>query len=213
VGLLNNGPVKLSLFPKTVIFDYGDVISLPQSAADRAVIERLAGIDPERFWASYWAHRLELDRGVGGTRAYWATIAAETGADWDEARVHELWIADLRSWMSVNPAVVAVLAALHSGGTRLALLSNAGPDFGSYFRHGLLGEYFDAVYVSGELKLLKPDPEIYQHVLADLGISAADAVFIDNRADNVRGAQELGITGHVFTDPGTLRAFLESLLN
>ena len=98
-------------------------------------------------------------------------------------------------------------------GTRLALLSNAGPDFGSYFRHGLLGEYFDAVYVSGELKLVKPDPEIYQHVLADLGISAAEAVFIDNREDNVRGAQELGITGHVFTDAGTLRAFLESLLH
>jgi putative hydrolase of the HAD superfamily len=197
----------------TVIFDYGDVISLPQSAADRAVIERLAGVDPERFWASYSAHRHEVDQGVEGTRVYWATIAAETGADWDEARVYELWIADMRSWMSVNPATVAVLAALRAGGTRLALLSNAAPDFGSYLRHGLLGEYFDAVYVSGELKLLKPDPEIYQHALADLGISAADAVFIDNRADNVRGAQELGITGHVFTDAGTLRAFLESLLH
>ena len=207
------GAVSLSLFPKTVIFDYGDVISLPQSPGDLAVIERLAGIDPERFWTSYWAHRLELDLGVEGARAYWATIAAETGASWDEARVHELWIADLRSWMSVNPATIAVLAALRAGGTRLALLSNAGPDFGSYFRHGLLGEYFDAVYVSGELKLLKPNPEIYQHVLADLGISAAEAVFIDNRADNVRSAQELGITGHVFTDAGTLRAFLESLLH
>ena len=204
--------MSLSLAPKTVIFDYGDVISLPQSPADRAVIERLAEVDPEKFWASYWAHRLELDLGIEGSRAYWATIAAETGADWDQARLCELWIADLRSWMSVNPAVVAVLAALRAGGTRLALLSNAGPDYGSYFRHGVLGEYFDAVYVSGELKLLKPDPEIYQYVLADLGIPAAEAVFVDNRADNVRAAQELGITGHVFTDPGTLRAFLESLL-
>jgi putative hydrolase of the HAD superfamily len=205
------GAVSLQLSSKTVIFDYGDVISLPQSPGDRAVIERLADVDPEKFWASYWAHRLELDLGVEGTRAYWATIAAETGADWDEGRLFQLWIADLRSWMSVNPATVAVLADLRAGGTRLALLSNAGADFGSYFRHGLLGEYFDAVYVSGELKLLKPEPEIYQHVLADLGISAAEAVFIDNREDNVRGAQELGITGHVFTDAGTLRAFLESL--
>ena len=205
--------MSLSLTPKTVIFDYGDVISLPQSPADRAIIERLAGVDPEKFWPSYWAHRLELDLGIDGSRAYWATIAAETGADWDEARLCELWIADLRSWMSVNPAVVEVLAALRAGGTRLALLSNAGPDYGSYLRHGLLGGYFDAVYVSGELKLLKPDPEIYQYVLADLGIPAAEAVFVDNRADNVRAAQELGITGHVFTDPGTLRAFLKSLLH
>jgi len=203
----------LPLSPRTIIFDYGDVISLPQSAADRAAIERLSGVDPEKFWSSYWAHRLELDLGVEGSRAYWAAIAAETGADWDEARLCDLWIADLRSWMSVNPGTIDVLCDLRAGGTRLALLSNAAPDFGSYLRHGLLGDYFDAVYVSGELKLLKPDPKIYQHVLADLGISAAEAVFIDNRADNVHGAQELGITGHVFTDPGTLRAFLESLLH
>jgi putative hydrolase of the HAD superfamily len=205
--------VSLSLTAKTVIFDYGDVISLPQSPADRAVIERLAGVDPEKFWPSYWAHRLELDHGIEGSRAYWATIAAETGADWDEARLCELWIADLRSWMSVNPGTIEVLSDLRAGGTRLALLSNAAADFGSYLRHGLLGDYFDAVYVSGELKLLKPDPKIYQHVLADLGIPAAEAVFVDNRADNVHGAQELGITGHVFTDPGTLRAFLESQLH
>ena len=203
----------ISLPGRTVIFDYGEVISMSQSAADREAIQALAGVAAEPFWAAYYAHRDGLDQGSGGVAAYWQAIAGDVGRDWDDARVHELWAADFRSWLSINPDTVEVLTDLKEGGTRLALLSNAGPDFGSYFRHGLLGEYFDAVYVSGELKLLKPDPEIYQHVLADLGISAADAVFIDNRADNVRSAQELGITGHVFTDAGTLRAFLESLLH
>jgi hypothetical protein len=82
------------------------------------------------------------------------------------------------------------------------------PDFGSYFRHGPLGDFFAACYVSGELNLLKPHPEIYQHVLDDLGISTAGAVFIDNREANVRGAEALGITGHLFTDAAALRAFL-----
>jgi putative hydrolase of the HAD superfamily len=201
----------LSLAPKTVIFDYGDVISLGQSAADRAVIEKLAGVDPEGFWASYHAHRLELDLGIAGTRAYWQAIAADTGAGWDDARVQELWVADLRSWMSVDPGVAGVLRDLRAGGTRLALLSNAAAEYGSYFRHGILGEYFAACYVSGELKLLKPDAAIYQHVLDDLGIEAGEAVFIDNRADNVHGAVTLGITGHVYTSPELLRAFLASL--
>ncbi|HUN35535.1 MAG TPA: HAD family phosphatase [Trebonia sp.] len=201
----------LSLSPKTVIFDYGEVISRPPSQADRAAIEQLAGVDPEKFWASYWAHRAELDLALEGVREYWAAISADTGADWDDGRIVELWSADLRSWMSVNPATVDVLADLRAGGTRLALLSNAAPDYGSYFRHGVLGEYFDACYLSGELKLLKPSAEIYQHVLTDLDISPADAVFIDNRGDNVTGAEELGITGHVFTDAGALRAFLQSL--
>jgi putative hydrolase of the HAD superfamily len=47
-------------------------------------------------------------------------------------------------------------------------------------------------------------------VLDDLCIGAASAVFIDNRQANIRGAQALGITGHLFTDAAALRAFLVS---
>jgi putative hydrolase of the HAD superfamily len=203
----------LSLPGRTVIFDYGEVISLSQSEADRAVITRLAGAreaDGERFWAAYSAHRDGLDLGKAGVAAYWRAIAGDIGADWDDARVHELWAADFRSWLSVNPAVIDVLADLRAGGTPLALLSNAGPDYGSYFRHGPLAGFFSACYVSGELGLLKPHPEIYRHVLDDLGLTPAETVFIDNRESNVAGAEALGITGHVFTDAGRLRAFLAS---
>lgn len=216
--------MPLALPGRTVIFDYGEVISLPQSQADRAVIAGLAGVGAgpagvgagpggaaERFWAAYQAHRDGLDQGTAGVAAYWRAIGAEIGADWDDARVHELWAADFRSWLSVNPAVIDVLADLRAGGTRLALLSNAGPDYASYFRHGPLGDFFSACYVSGELRLLKPQPEIFLHVLDDLGIAPAEAVFTDNRASNVAGAQALGITGHVFTGARPLRAFLASL--
>jgi putative hydrolase of the HAD superfamily len=203
----------ISLPGRTVIFDYGQVISLSPSAADREVITSLAGVSPdsEPFWRSYSAHRDGLDQGGAGVVAYWRAIAGDLGVSWDDARVHELWAADLRSWLSINPGTIEVLADLRAGRTRLALLSNAGPDFGSYFRGGPLGDFFVACYVSGELNLLKPHPEIYQHVLEDLGISAAEAVFIDDREANVHGAELLGITSHVFTDVTALRAFLASL--
>jgi putative hydrolase of the HAD superfamily len=201
----------ISLPGRTVIFDYGDVISLSQSAADREAITTLAGVDAGPFWAAYFAHRDGLDLGRAGVAAYWEAIAGEVGADWDRARVHELWAADFRSWLSINPGTVEVLADLKAGGTRLALLSNAGPDYGSYFRYGLLGDFFEACYVSGELNLLKPHAEIYRHVLSDLRITAGEAVFVDNRERNVRGAEAVGITGHVFTNPGSLRVFLTSL--
>jgi putative hydrolase of the HAD superfamily len=203
----------LSLPGRTVIFDYGEVISLTPSAADREAIADLAGVDrqSEPFWRAYFAHRDGLDQGSAGVAAYWQAIADDVGANWDDARMHELWAADFRSWLSINPGTIEVLADLKTAGTRLALLSNAGPDFGSYFRHGPLGDFFTACYVSGELGLLKPHREIYQHVLGDLGINAAEAVFIDNREVNVRGAEALGITGHVFTDVTALRAFLTSL--
>ena len=193
VGPVTRAP--LSLPGLTAIFDYGEVISLPPSRADRAVIARLAA----------------LDQGTAGVAAYWRAIAADAGASWDEARMHELWAADVRSWLSINPATVDVLADLRAGGTPLALLSNAGADFASFLRHGPLGDLFSACYVSGELGLLKPHAEIYQHVLDDLGILPAEAIFIDNRASNVAGAEALGIAGHVFTDASRLRTFLESL--
>jgi putative hydrolase of the HAD superfamily len=57
----------LSLPGRTVIFDYGEVISLSQSPADRAVIMSLAGVGDdtagERFWTAYYAHRDGLDQG------------------------------------------------------------------------------------------------------------------------------------------------------
>jgi putative hydrolase of the HAD superfamily len=198
---------------RTVIFDYGGVISLPQAATDLDVIADLAGVgrDSEPFWRAYYGHRDDLDRGSAGVAAYWRAIAGDVGACWGVARVHELWAADFRSWLSINPGTIEVLADLKAGSTALALLSNAGPDFGSYLRRGLLGDFFAACYVSGELDLIKPQPEIYRHVLDDLGITAAEAVFIDDREANVRGAQALGITGHLFTDASALRAFLESL--
>jgi len=203
----------ISLPGRTVIFDYGEVISLPPSAADREVIAGLAGVgrDREPFWRAYFAHRDGLDQGGAGVAAYWQAIADDIGASWDDARVHQLWAADFRSWLSINPGTIEVLADLKAGGTTLALLSNAGPDFGSYLRHGPLADFFTACYVSGELGLLKPHPEIYQHVLTDLGIGAAEAAFTDNREANVRGAQALGITSHLFTDATALRAFLASL--
>ena len=183
------------------------------SADDRTVITGLAGVkhDSEPFWNAYYAHRDGLDLGNAGVAAYWQSIADDIGTSWDDARVHELWAADFRSWLSINPDTIEVLADLKAGGTRLALLSNAGPDYGSYFRHGPLGDFFQACYVSGELNLLKPHPEIYRYVLRDLGISAAEAVFVDNREANVRGAEAVGITGHVFTSVPVLRAFLTSL--
>ena len=125
--------------------------------------------------------------------------------------MHELWAADFRSWLSINPAVIEVLSDLRAGGTRLALLSNAGPDYASYFRHGPLGDFFEACYVSGELGLIKPHPEIFlPRPGRPVHHPGPRPIFIDNRDSNVAGAEALGITGHVFTTADALRSFLTS---
>jgi putative hydrolase of the HAD superfamily len=203
--------MPLSLPGRVVIFDYGEVISLTPSESDREALLQVAGTDPDAFWASYWKHRAELDQGTLSIHDYWRRVEADTGSAWTESTLHLLWVTDFRGWLSVDTGTIDVLVDLRDGGTRLALLSNAGADFGSYFRQGLIGSLFERVFVSGELLLVKPDAAIFQHVLDELGIDAAHAVFIDNKAENVEGAQAIGITGHVFTGADGLRAFLESL--
>lgn len=194
-----------------VVFDYGEVISVAPSEADRAVLTEIAGGDAEVFWPAYWRHRDALDQGTMSIEQYWRGIEHELGEQWGDSTIHRLWLADFRSWLSIDHETLEVLLDLQAGGTRMALLSNAGRDFGSYFRHGTLGDLFEQVFVSGELGTIKPSAAIFQHVMHELGVTPEQTVFIDNKEVNVRGAEALGIAGHVFTTAADLRAYLEGL--
>lgn len=204
-------PAPIALAPRVVVFDYGEVISRSPSDADRAALVARAGADPERFWPAYWAHRDGLDQGTTSIAEYWSRVADDLGIDLDPIDVHELWAIDHRSWLSVDAGTLGVLHALRAGGTRLALLSNAGADFVGWLRHGSFAPLFERVFVSGELDLVKPSAAIYEHVMSELGITASDFVFIDNKAVNVDGAIAVGGAGHVFTEAASLESWLRSL--
>jgi len=184
---------------------------MSQSDHDKRGLLGTASQSASDFWPVYWRHRDALDRGDLRVVEYWRTIAADLGVVWDLPTIQRLWAIDFRSWISVEPGTVALLQELHDGGTRAALLSNAGFDFGDAFRNAPFSTLFERVFVSAELGLLKPDPQIYRHVASELGIDPGRMVFIDNKAVNVEGATALGVTGHVFTDVHRLRLFLESL--
>ena len=201
----------ISIPDRIVAFDYGEVISRSPSPADRQALLDIAGVAAEPFWAAYDRFRDELDQGVILPVEYWARVGDEVGASWPPATVQHLWIADFRSWFSLEPAVLGLLGELREGGTRLVLLSNAGFDFGDPFRYSPMGGFFERVFVSAELGLIKPDPEIYRVVLAELGVGADELIFVDNKQVNVDGAASLGITAHRFVGVPELRAFLEGL--
>jgi putative hydrolase of the HAD superfamily len=203
--------VPIRILDRVLLFDYGEVISLSPSEADRAELVAIAGVPADPFWASYNQHRDELDRGGLDVVGYWTRVAADTGTSFSAADVQRLWAADFRSWISVDRGTVAILDELNAGGTRMALLSNAGFDFGSPFRFSPIARYFERVFVSAELNLLKPEAAIYQHAIDELGITAAELVFIDNRSINTDAAAALGITVHHFTGAEALREFVTSL--
>ena len=204
-------PAPISLAPRVVVFDYGEVISLEPTDVDRAALVARAGVDAEPFWTAYWAHREPLDQGTISIADYWTAVASDLGVEWDAVDVHELWALDHRGWLSVDPGTLRVLHALADGGTRMALLSNAGADFSGWLRSGSFAPLFERVFVSGELGLVKPNADIYEHVIAELGITPDELLFVDNKSENVEGARAVGGDGHVFTDAAGLEAWLRGL--
>jgi HAD superfamily hydrolase (TIGR01509 family) len=56
-----------------------------------------------------------------------------------------------------------------------------------------IADAFDLIVVSGEEKVMKPDPAIYTLTLARLGRQPEEAVFVDDFAHNIEAAQQLGL--------------------
>ena len=97
------------------------------------------------------------------------------------------------------PAMYEVLRDLRSRGIRTALLSNSWGE-GGYSRQDF-PELFDAVVISGEVGMRKPEPRIFLHTAELLDLNPAECVFIDDLERNVTAAAGCGMTGVHHTDP------------
>ena len=91
-----------------------------------------------------------------------------------------------------EPTMVNVVRRAKSAGLKTALLSNS---WGNEYLRDDWDVIFDAVVISGEVGMRKPEPDIYRHTLGLLEVPAAAAVFVDDMASNVRAAAALGIIG------------------
>ena len=107
------------------------------------------------------------------------------------------------------PMVAAVRAALASG-VRTGLLSNSWST--SHYDRALLTELFDAVVISAEVGLHKPQPEIYLLASKRLGVEPEQCVFIDDLRENCAGAEAVGMTAILHRGVAASVARLEELL-
>jgi 2-haloacid dehalogenase len=111
------------------------------------------------------------------------------------------------------PGMHALVEELDAAGVPLFAITNFSGEFWPPFRarEAHLFDRFRDVVVSGDEKLVKPDPAIYRLALDRFGIAAGDAVFIDDNRDNVAGAEAVGIAAIHFTDAKALRQQLAEL--
>ena len=186
--------------PDAVIFDIGNVLIewQPERFYDAEI-----GADRRRaLFETVDLHAMNdaVDRGGHFTEVVSAT--AERYPEWrDEIRMwHDRWIEMAAPEI---PRSVRLLRALRAKGIPVFALTNFGVQtFDDIARphYPVLSE-FDRAYVSGHMKVIKPEPEIYAMVEADCGIAPGRLIFTDDRADNIDMAARRGWQTHLFTGP------------
>ena len=144
----------------------------------------------------------------------WADAVEELATRHPEKR--DLIEAYWRRWPetlgeAIEPTV-ALLDELRSTGIRLYALSNwSGETFPLARPRYPFLEWFDGIVISGDERLAKPDPRIFDVLLERYGLAAAETLFIDDHAPNVEAAAALGFAALQFVAATDIRAELERL--
>ncbi|NYF32657.1 MULTISPECIES: HAD family phosphatase [Sphingopyxis] len=103
------------------------------------------------------------------------------------------------------PGSLELVERLDDASVPLFAITNFGHEFWEGFRPTQpVFDRFRDIVVSGTEKMMKPDPAIYALAIERFGIDPAGALFIDDVAANVAGAESVGIAGHQFVDAETL---------
>lgn len=196
---------------KAIIFDFGRVISAQKPASLFQSYEDELELAPGTlnrimFGSDAWQETL-LGRKTADD--YWREIGPILGLHTpDEIKAfRHRYFAD----EAINAGVLDLIRRLH-GRYKLAILSNSPPGLAQWLADWEILDLFDVVVCSGDEGLVKPDPAIFELVLARLGIAPKEAVFIDDSPGHVKAARALGLHGIYFSTAEALASELDGLL-
>ena len=196
-----------------VIFDVGKVLYDwdPRFLYDRVFEERLIADDRalDVFLRDVVTSAWHFQHDAG--RAF-ADTSAELIAQFPEHRaLIALW--GERFGETIRgplPGMEALVAELDARGVPLFAITNFSAEFWAPFRlrEAAMFDRFRGIVVSGEERLVKPDPAIFTLALDRFGLSASQALFVDDSAKNVAAAEAVGMAGHLFCGAERLRTEL-----
>ena len=193
---------------KAVVFDVGNVL---YGWDPEAFLVRQIADDEARLRFIEDADLYGWHESLDGGRPY-AEAAAELSERFPEyARVIAAWSERFGETITGPvPGTHELVAELDARQVPLFAITNFSADFWPPFhaKEQAFFSRFRDIVVSGEVKLLKPDPAIYWLALDRFRLRPADALFVDDRAINVEAALAVGMQAHLFSDVADLRARL-----
>jgi putative hydrolase of the HAD superfamily len=189
----------MKIRPTAIVFDYGNVLSQPQPLPDIEAMASILDLPVVQFRDLCWKYRLAYDEGSLDPATYWNTVARNGSRDVSEAKIATLVEIDSRSWSYPAPVIPEWARSLHAAGLRTAILSNMPIPVRDYITRCAWLPAFHVRVFSCDLRMVKPALEIYRHTIAVLGVSPAETLFLDDRPENIRAADALGINSILFT--------------
>ena len=190
---------------KAVVFDVGNVLYdwnprflFEKMTSNVGMIDRLVGEAVTHEW------HFQHDAGRN-----FADTSAELIATFPEFEPYIRAFAPRFNETSRGPIpdMLKLVRELDARAVPLFAITNFSHEFFPPFRdhHAEIFNRFRDVVVSGDEKLVKPDPAIYTLALARFGLASGEGIFIDDRLENVQGAAANGFVGHHFKDAAALR--------
>jgi putative hydrolase of the HAD superfamily len=160
------------------------------------------------FQHSDW---LQMDRGTLSEPEMIERLAQRTGmAQGELAGLMEA----ARQSLQPKADTLLLLEDLAARQVPLYCLSNMPASTFAYLRDRYdFWSVFRGIVISGEIKMMKPEREIFDHLLRRYGLSAAETVFVDDHAPNIEAARAFGLQTVLFRDARQCRAELEILLD
>ncbi|MCW8378774.1 HAD family hydrolase [Streptomyces justiciae] len=197
---------------RIVLFDLFGVIARHQrpGALEKMAARCHASLDA--FTTAYWTHRPPYDAGLHTASAYWTAVLHALSRPADADTIEELRLTDIDSWSRVDDRMVTYVRNLRDR-ARVALLSNIPADHADAF---LAAQPWlrdlDHVAFSGKIGAAKPGPAAFRHCVIALRAAPADFLFVDDREENVRAAQAVGMNGHLFNGQDELAGVVDGWL-
>ena len=119
----------------------------------------------------------------------------------------------LTDWYMMLPiydGMEELLSSVKKAGYKIYILSNINSNFKDNADKVEILKMFDGMVFSSEIKHIKPEPEIYEYLLKKYSLNANECMFIDDRAINAEGAEQVGIKGYLFEGAERLKNYINS---
>jgi putative hydrolase of the HAD superfamily len=190
-----------------IIFDWGGVLCEETALGLISYFSKALQVAPEALVKAFRPFLPAFQKGQISEDGLWEGMAAALGIE----RLHNpsLWGDALRAIYVPNKEMFALASRLKEKGYTVGLLSNAEmAAMGFFYEQGYA--MFDAAVFSCAEGTRKPEQRIYEIALERLRVKPHEAIFIDDRADFIAGAQRLGIHTILFKDPEQVRQELAS---